>query len=50
MTGRQFASYRRDQLGNFEKMLKIAEETHADEKLVELIKEEVEKAHVDIRI
>jgi len=48
MTDRQFVSYRRKELKNFEDMLKIAIDTNADEKLIKEIEKNIEQAKADI--
>ncbi|GHU60034.1 hypothetical protein FACS1894133_7710 [Clostridia bacterium] len=48
MTDRQFVSYRCEQLSNFARMLTIAKKTNADDELLEIIREEIEKAKADI--
>ena len=47
MTNEQFASFRREQLENFEDMLEIAIETNADPKLIVKLKKAIAKAKLD---
>ena len=47
MTDAQFASFRRLQLKDYEEMLRIAEESSADVKLIALIKKLIELAQKD---
>ena len=48
MTDRQFIAYRKEQLENFEEMLKLAEESNADKALIEKLEKNVKKAKTDI--
>ena len=50
MTDRQFASFRRMQLEEFERMLKIARRTNADSELIEEIEKAIERAKADIEV
>ncbi|MCL2076839.1 MAG: hypothetical protein FWH08_00330 [Oscillospiraceae bacterium] len=50
MTDKQFASYRRQQLEEYEDMLEIAEKTKADTVLIKKIKKAIEKAKADIEV
>lgn len=54
MTDRQFASYRRQQLKEFESMLAIAKKINADDEpkneLVKKIEKSIEEAKADIEI
>jgi hypothetical protein len=47
MTNEQFASFRREQLEKFERMLSIAISTNADSELIKDLQKEVEKAKKD---
>ena len=47
MTDAQFASFRRQELKDYEDMLKIAEESNADKKLIDMIKKLIELAKKD---
>lgn len=49
MTDRQFISYRRLELTQFENLLEIAARTHADSELVRKIENLVEMAKADIK-
>ena len=48
MTDRQFISYRRQQLNEFELMLEIAKRTQADDELLKIIDKAIEQAKADI--
>jgi hypothetical protein len=48
MTDRQFVSYRRQQLEEYEDMLSIARETNADAVLIKKLEKAVEMAKADI--
>jgi len=48
MTDRQFVSYRRQQLEEYEVMLEIAVRTKADAELIKKLEKAVEKAKADI--
>ena len=48
MTDRQFVSFRREQLQEFERLLKLAKETKADDEIVKGLEKAVEKAKADI--
>jgi predicted DNA-binding protein YlxM (UPF0122 family) len=48
MTDRQFVSYRKQELEDYEDMLEIAEKTKADEELIKKLKKNIEKARTDI--
>jgi len=48
MTDRQFVSYRREQLEDYEEMLEIARRTNADAELIRKLEKAVEKAKADI--
>jgi hypothetical protein len=49
MTDRQFVSYRREQLQDYEEMLEIAKkECNPDSKLIEKLEKAVTKAKADI--
>ena len=47
MTDAQFASFRRQELQNYEDMLAVAEESNADKKLIAMIKKQIELAKKD---
>jgi hypothetical protein len=48
MTDKQFVSYRKEQLDEFEDMLIVAKKTNADEYLIKKLERNVEKAKSDI--
>ena len=48
MTDRQFVSYRKEQLEDFEEMLDLAKITNADVRLIKKLEKNVEKAKSDI--
>ena len=48
MTDKQFVSYRRQQLEDYEDMLAIAIKTEADQELIKKLEKAVEKAKADI--
>jgi hypothetical protein len=48
MTDRQFISYRKNELKDFEEMLEIAIRTNADELLIKKIEKNIEYAKSDI--
>jgi len=47
MTDAQFASFRREQLEDFEDMLEIAKESKADPKLIDKLEKAINKAKKD---
>ena len=47
MTDAQFASFRREQLEDFEDMLEIAIESNADSRLIEKLEKAIAKAKKD---
>lgn len=48
MTDRQFISYRKQELEDYEDMLEIAKKTNADKELIRKLEKNVEKAKSDI--
>ena len=48
MTDKQFASYRREQLQEFQRMLDLAIETKADDELIKGLEMAVAKAKSDV--
>jgi len=48
MTDRQFVSYRKEQLEDYEDMLELAKKTNADEELIRKLEKNVIKAKTDI--
>jgi len=47
MTNEQFASFRREQLANFERISDLAKQTNADERVLKELEKEIEKAKKD---
>ncbi|MDR2559490.1 MAG: hypothetical protein LBC86_08115 [Oscillospiraceae bacterium] len=47
MTDRQFVSYRREQLEDYEDMLELAKKTKADKELIIKLEKNVKKAKTD---
>ena len=50
MTDRQFASYRRQQLEDYQDMLELAKRTNADPELIKKLEKEIEKAKTDTEL
>ena len=48
MTDRQFISYRKEQLEDYEDMLELAKKTNADSELIKKLEKNVIKAKTDI--
>jgi predicted DNA-binding protein YlxM (UPF0122 family) len=48
MTDRQFVSYRKEQLEDYEDMLELARKTNADMELIKKLEKNVTKAKTDI--
>jgi len=48
MTDRQFVSYRKEQLEDYEDMLELAKKTNADKELIVKLEKNVKKAKTDI--
>ena len=48
MTDRQFISYRKKELKDYEEMLEIAKKTNADKELIKKLEKNIEEAKSDI--
>jgi hypothetical protein len=48
MTDRQFVSYRKKELQEYETMLEIAKETNANPRLIAMLEKSIEQAKTDI--